>query len=69
MPQRQLFDQFQRRITYVRMSVTDRCNYRCTYCMPAEGLRVLGKYDLLTFEELALIAKVFVNEGIQKIPF
>lgn len=65
--QKQLFDQFQRRITYVRLSVTDRCNYRCTYCMPAEGLRVLGKYDLLTFEELTLIAKVLVEEGIQKI--
>jgi cyclic pyranopterin phosphate synthase len=65
--QKQLFDQFQRRITYVRLSVTDRCNYRCTYCMPAEGLRILGKYDLLTFEELALISKVLVGEGIQKI--
>lgn len=65
--QKKLFDQFQRRITYVRLSVTDRCNYRCTYCMPAEGLRVLGKFDLLSFEELALIAEVLVNEGIQKI--
>lgn len=67
MDDKALFDRFNRRITYVRMSVTDRCNYRCTYCMPAEGLRALGRYELLTFEELAAIAKVFVGEGIQKI--
>ena len=62
-----LHDQFQRRITYLRMSVTDRCNYRCTYCMPEEGLKALGRYELLTFEELVTIARVFVREGIQKI--
>ncbi len=62
-----LFDQFGRPVTYLRMSVTDRCNYRCTYCMPAEGLKALGRYELLTFEELAQIAGVFVEEGIQKI--
>lgn len=67
MESRQLFDQFGRRITYLRMSVTDRCNFRCTYCMPAGGLRELGRYELLTLEELARLGRVFVEEGIGKI--
>ncbi len=67
MTQKALYDQFGRKITYLRMSVTDRCNFRCTYCMPKEGLRILGRYHLLTFEELAQIASVFVGEGIEKI--
>ncbi len=67
MEQKQLFDPFNRRITYLRMSVTDRCNYRCTYCMPKEGLRELGRYQLLTLEELSRIGRVFVNEGLKKI--
>jgi cyclic pyranopterin phosphate synthase len=62
-----LIDPFGRKITYLRMSVTDRCNFRCTYCMPEEGLKVLGRYHLLSFEELAQIARVFVAEGIRKI--
>lgn len=65
--QKALYDQFIRRITYLRMSVTDRCNFRCTYCMPEEGIKALGRYDLLTLEELARIGRVFVEEGIQKI--
>jgi len=67
MAQGKLFDQFGRQITYIRMSVTDRCNFRCTYCMPAEGMRELGRYDLLSLEELGQIGRVFINEGIQKI--
>lgn len=67
MPETKLYDQFGRQITYLRMSVTDRCNYRCTYCMPEEGLRLLGRYNLLTFEELARIGRVFVQCGIRKI--
>ena len=62
-----LVDRFGRQITYLRMSVTDRCNFRCTYCMPEEGLRVLGRYNLLTFEELSRLGSVFVGEGIRKI--
>lgn len=49
------------------MSMTDRCNFKCTYCMPEGGLRDLGRYNLLSFEELARIARVFVEEGIEKI--
>lgn len=62
-----LTDQFGRQITYLRMSVTDRCSFRCTYCMPAEGLRTLGVYDLLTLEELERIGRLFVEAGIRKI--
>ncbi len=65
--QKALYDQFNRRITYLRMSVTDRCNFRCTYCMPEEGIKALGRYDLLTLEELARMGRVFVEEGIQKV--
>jgi GTP 3',8-cyclase len=47
--------------------VTDRCNFRCTYCMPAEGLRWLPKHELLTFEELARVLRVFVDLGIRSL--
>lgn len=62
-----LLDQFNRKITYLRMSVTDRCNFKCTYCMPEEGIQVLGRYKLLTYEELARLGRIFAEEGIQKI--
>ncbi|MBK5289053.1 MAG: GTP 3',8-cyclase MoaA [Acidimicrobiia bacterium] len=56
-----LVDPFQRRVRDLRLSVTDRCNFRCTYCMPEEGLRWLDRSDLLTYEELARIARVCVE--------
>ena len=46
-----LVDTFGRRVADLRISVTDRCNFRCTYCMPAEGMTWLPREDLLTFEE------------------
>lgn len=52
----ELVDGWGRRITDLRLSVTDRCNFRCTYCMPPEGLRWLPRDELLTFEELAGLA-------------
>lgn len=61
-----LVDQFGREITYLRMSVTDRCDLRCSYCM-AEHMQFLPKKDLLTFEELDLIASAFVARGVTKI--
>jgi cyclic pyranopterin phosphate synthase len=45
----------------LRISVTDRCNFRCTYCMPAEGLPWTPREDLLTYEELERVARVFVE--------
>ncbi|HYU15337.1 MAG TPA: hypothetical protein VEL05_04680, partial [Candidatus Acidoferrum sp.] len=47
-----LIDRFARRIEYLRISLTDRCNYRCTYCMPEEGVDLLPREQVLSFEEL-----------------
>src|SRR5262245_19947196 len=58
---RDLVDPFGRTIRDLRISVTDRCNFRCTYCMPAEGMQWLPREDLLTFEELERVARVFVE--------
>src|SRR5215218_3818142 len=56
-----LVDGHGRRHRDLRISVTDRCNFRCTYCMPAEGMAWLPRTDLLSFEELARVARVFVE--------
>lgn len=63
----QLVDRFGRRHTYLRISVTDRCNLRCYYCMPAEGIKLIDKGHLLTFDEIERLAKIFVQLGIRKI--
>ncbi len=62
-----LIDGFNRKIDYLRVSVTDRCNFRCVYCMPAEGVEFVPREELLTFDEIERIAKVFVRLGIEKI--
>jgi GTP 3',8-cyclase len=56
-----LVDPFGRTIRDLRISVTDRCNFRCTYCMPAEGMQWLPRSDVLTFEEFERLARVFVE--------
>jgi cyclic pyranopterin phosphate synthase len=56
-----LIDPFARRVRDLRLSVTDRCNFRCTYCMPVEGMKWLPRSELLTYEELARIAQVCVD--------
>lgn len=61
-----LVDPFGRRITYIRVSVTDRCDFRCTYCM-AEDMTFLPKRDLLTLEELERLCTAFVDCGTRKI--
>jgi len=61
-----LVDKFGRDIRYLRISVTDRCDLRCVYCM-SEKMKFLPKTDLLTFEELAKIAHRFIDFGVQKI--
>ncbi len=53
-------------IEYLRISVMDRCNLRCTYCMPLEGLRFLPEEELLTADEIALVAKAAVDSGFKK---
>jgi GTP 3',8-cyclase len=56
-----LIDPFERRVKDLRISITDRCNFRCTYCMPAEGMEWLPKSELLTYEEIARVARVCVE--------
>ena len=60
-----LLDTFGRIADDLRISVTDRCNFRCTYCMPAEGLQWLPKDELLTFEELTRLLTLFVRLGVR----
>ena len=59
-------DAYGRRIDYVRMSVTDRCNFRCSYCM-AEHMRFLPRRELLTLEEIAALARHLVRRGVRRI--
>jgi cyclic pyranopterin phosphate synthase len=59
-----LFDGHGRRIGDLRVSVTDRCNFRCQYCMPAEGLPWLERSDILTFEEVERLVGLFVSMGV-----
>lgn len=66
-PPKKLHDTYNRRINYLRLSVTDRCNLRCCYCMPATGVRDVGHGGILTYEELELIARCAVRLGIEKI--
>ncbi|RYG57967.1 radical SAM protein, partial [bacterium] len=62
-----LQDRFSRLITYLRISVTDRCNFRCVYCMPAEGIELSPRQEILSFEEIARIARVGATLGLTKI--
>ncbi|RNC90047.1 MAG: GTP 3',8-cyclase MoaA [Allomuricauda sp.] len=62
-----LIDNHGRKINYLRLAVTDRCNLRCNYCMPAEGINFAKKDDLLTTEELKRVSKLLVGMGIDKI--
>src|SRR6186997_630595 len=61
-----LIDPFQRAITYLRVSVTDRCDFRCVYCM-SENMTFLPKADLLTLEELDRLCSAFVTRGVRKL--
>ncbi len=62
-----LVDGFGRRHTYLRLSVTDRCNFRCTYCMPEEGIAALPRSEVLSFEEIERLVRVFAGLGIRKV--
>src|SRR5438046_4464914 len=62
-----LFDSYGRRIKSMRISITDKCQFRCTYCMPADGLPWLKKAEILSYEELERIARVAVSMGIEQI--
>jgi cyclic pyranopterin phosphate synthase len=60
-------DQFGRTIEYLRISVTDKCNFRCLYCMPAEGLQWLPKSDVLSYEEIAGIVSRLAGLGLRRL--
>jgi cyclic pyranopterin phosphate synthase len=60
-------DQYGRSIEYLRISVTDRCNFRCLYCMPAEGLKWLPKSDILSYEEIAAIVAQLAPLGLRRL--
>jgi len=62
-----MYDQFKRKINYLRISVTDRCNLRCVYCMPAEGIEMLGHDDILSFDEIVEVTKKAVSLGVDKV--
>src|SRR5262249_59425133 len=63
-----LWDSYGRVADDLRISVTDRCNFRCVYCMPAEGLRWLARGDILRFEEIHRLARLFVQRyGVRTI--
>jgi len=62
-----LRDSWEREIRSVRVSVTDKCNFRCTYCMPAEGLEWLARDEILSFEEIARIVAVLARLGVDEV--
>ncbi|MGO8947495.1 MAG: GTP 3',8-cyclase MoaA [Ktedonobacterales bacterium] len=62
-----LVDSYGRRIKSLRISVTDKCNFRCVYCMPAEGLAWLPRAEILTYEEITRLVRIVVGIGIEQI--
>jgi len=62
-----MYDRYNRRINYLRVSVTDRCNLRCRYCMPPEGIKLLSHNDILNFDEITAFVKTAVNMGVDKV--
>ncbi|MDD4858819.1 MAG: GTP 3',8-cyclase MoaA [Dehalococcoidales bacterium] len=62
-----LYDSFQRPVNYLRISVTDRCNLRCVYCMPEDGVPLLRHSDILSYEEIYDIARAAAGLGINKV--
>ena len=62
-----LLDSYYRKINYLRISITDRCNLRCRYCMPEEGVKLIEHKELLTYEEILKVVEVFARNGISKV--
>ncbi len=62
-----LVDSFGRPHTYLRVSLTDRCNFRCQYCMPAEGILWRPRAEILTFEEIERLVQIFARMGVEKV--
>lgn len=64
---KQLIDPYGRVLNYLRLSVTDRCNFRCYYCMPEEGVNFVDRKELLSYEELEFLLDLFAEYGVDKI--
>jgi cyclic pyranopterin phosphate synthase len=62
-----LVDNFGRQMEYVRLAVSDRCNLRCQYCMPAQGIDIVPRQELLTFKEMYRLIRVLTELGVQKV--
>lgn len=62
-----LADGFDRRVSYLRISLTDRCNYRCLYCMPEAGVDLVPKTDVLTFEEIERLVRALLPLGVRRV--
>ncbi|MGB2584025.1 MAG: radical SAM protein, partial [Dehalococcoidia bacterium] len=62
-----LFDSFDRPVNYLRISVTDRCNLRCIYCMPLEGISLMAHENILSYEEISTVAQAAADLGIIKV--
>jgi len=62
-----LVDPFQRSITYLRISITDRCNLRCVYCMPEAGIKFVPRQEILTLEEIARIVRIAAGMGLRRV--
>ena len=63
----ELRDKFGRKITYLRLAVTDRCNLRCQYCMPAHGIDIVDRKELLTYKEMYRLTRVLSELGVNKV--
>ncbi|MFZ2284125.1 MAG: radical SAM protein, partial [Lutibacter sp.] len=63
----ELLDKFGRKITYLRLAVTDRCNLRCQYCMPAQGIDIVDRTELLSYKEMYRITRVLSELGVNKV--
>ncbi len=64
-----MIDDYGRHLNYVRISVTDRCNFRCTYCMPADGVKCMDHKDILRYEEIGFLCDAFWQLGVRKFRF
>ena len=62
-----MLDQYSRNIDYIRISVTDRCNLRCTYCMPQTCKTYLRQEELLTYDEIVKLAEIYRSLGIKNV--
>lgn len=63
----ELIDKFGRKISYLRLAVTDRCNLRCQYCMPAQGIDIVDRKELLSYKEMYRITRVLSELGVNKV--